>query len=141
MIPPPETLIFQNLPIHWVGGDFFWPLGSAIFGSIFVWIFLSFMRKSKVEKILPKHNTDTVITENDISRNDFETYALNILKKKLESIYLPKTTSTHTRKDIRNYITDTMILTVFSELESSEYQGRALLRAKREEIMDVINGV
>ena len=99
------------------------------------------MRKSKVEKILTKHNTDTVITENDISRNDFETYALNILKKKLESIYLPKTTSTHTRKDIRNYITDTMILTVFSELESSEYQGRALSRTKREEIMDVINGV
>ncbi len=88
----PENLIFQNLHIHWIGGDFFWPLCGAIFGSILVWIFLNFMRKSKIEKILPKHNTNRVLTENDISRNDFETYALNILKKKLESIYLPNAT-------------------------------------------------
>ena len=74
------------------------------------------------EKPSLRHVQYPILQESDLSRNDFETYALNILKQKLESRYLPKATSTHTRKDIRSYITDRAIIEVFSELESAEYQ-------------------
>lgn len=139
---PPENLIFQNLPIHWIGGDFFWPLCGAICGSLLVWIFLSFMRKSEPEKILQKNNTHTIIfTENDIFRNDFETYTLNILKKKLETIHIPNATRAHTRKDIRKYITDATILDLFSRLESAEYEGTSLTKKERENVIQMLHNI
>ncbi len=118
----PASLLFQNERISWISEDIFWPLIGALCTSLVVYGILHILTRIWRKKPSPNHDQYPILQESDLFRNDFETYALNILKQKLEFHHLPKATSTHTRKDIRSYITDHAIIEVFSKLESAEYQ-------------------